>query len=295
MAVKMVDKFNIFGHLNADKIKLLELLIDLLANLTTHKTSIEALHNSGITGLIIMLLETCDANDLIMNACIDAIDGMCQVPSIESHIVHERNLPFILIDILKTQENEKTITKSTRLIANLTIHSYSIPAILKANLLSILGNVVMPTHFNKKLESYISKSISRICSSNQPIELILKSGYLDCLVRLMEVSEAIEDSHIDIMLFYAKSLPNFLNKRAFMCLIRVLTNKPVNKELIEKSIRIFKILLSMPADRDEEDLVVSGSVAMYEKLLPSYPLDILYLLGSHCLRSRKLRQIFHRK
>ena len=180
-------------------------------------------------------------------------------------------------------------------MTNLTIHPECIPSVLKANLLSILGNIVMMTHFNKKLETYINKVLVRVYNSQQPIQLILKSGYLDCLVRAMEISENVDDVHVDIMLYYSKSFPTFLNKRAFMCLIRVLTEKPTSKELIEKSIKIFKILLNMSVDRDEEDLVCNGSIEMYSQLLPKYPVDMLYLLGSHCLRSKKLRELLRKK
>lgn len=116
---------------------------------------------------------------------------------------------------------------------------------------------------SKKMETYVFKIITRIYHSKQPIILILKSGYLDCLVRTIETTENLEDSYIDILLFYSQHLPSFLNKRAFMCLIRVLTRKHQNKEVVEKSLQIFKTLLNSSYDRDEEGLVIEGIPLMY--------------------------------
>ena len=87
--------------------------------------------------------------------------------------------------MLKTQEDEKTITKATRLLTNLTIQADYIPAVLKANLLSILANIILPAHRNEKLDVYVNKVLIRVYNSQQPIDLILKSGYLDCLVRAL--------------------------------------------------------------------------------------------------------------
>ena len=104
-----------------------------------------------------------------------------------------------MIDVLKIQTDEKIVVKSTRLLTNLTINQSCIPYILEANLLSVLANIVMP-HFygnklaaeqNKKMETYILKIITRISNSKQSKELILKSGYLDCLIRTIETAEVI--------------------------------------------------------------------------------------------------------
>jgi hypothetical protein len=81
--------------------------------------------------------------------CIDTVDGLCQNPDIEAYSVNEKNLPYILIDILKIQEDEKIIVKATRLLTNLTINPKNIPNILEANLLSVLANIVMPSFFMK--------------------------------------------------------------------------------------------------------------------------------------------------
>lgn len=83
------------------------------------------------------------------------------------------------------------MVKSTRLLTNLTINPACIPHILRASLLSVLANIVMP-HFygnktaaeqSKKMQTYILKIISRIYHSKPDRYTILKSGYLDCLVR----------------------------------------------------------------------------------------------------------------
>ena len=73
----------------------------------------------------------------------------------------------------------------------MTINPGCIPHILKANLLSVMANIVMP-HFygnkiaaeqNKKMQTYILKIVSRIYHSKPDRETILQSGYLDCLIR----------------------------------------------------------------------------------------------------------------
>jgi hypothetical protein len=53
--------------------------------------------------------------------CIDTVDGLCQNTDIEFYSVKDKKLPYILIDILKIQEDEKIIVKATRLLTNLTI------------------------------------------------------------------------------------------------------------------------------------------------------------------------------
>lgn len=78
-----------------------------------------------------------------------------------------------MIDILKMQTDEKIVVKSTRLLTNLTINPACIPHILKANLLSVLANIVMPHFYGnktaaeqmKKMETYILKIITRIYHS----------------------------------------------------------------------------------------------------------------------------------
>ena len=109
------------------------------------------------------------------------------------------------------QTDEKLVVKSTRLLTNLTINSASIPHILKANLLNIMANIVMP-HFygnkmaveqNKKMQTYILKIISRIYHAKPDKETIVQSGYLDCLVRSVESNEVIDDAYIDLLYIYA--------------------------------------------------------------------------------------------
>ena len=137
-------------------------------------------------------------------ACIDTIDCLCQNPEIESYVVTEKRILYLLIDVLKIQTDEKIVVKSTRLLTNLTINQACIPYTLEANLLSVLANILMP-HFygnklaaeqKKKMEAYILKIITRIYHSKQAKELILKSGYLDCLIKTIETSDNIEDAYI---------------------------------------------------------------------------------------------------
>lgn len=82
----------------------------------------------------------------------------------------DKRLPFILIDILKIQEDANILLKATRLMTNLTLHAPSIPHILKSNLLGVIANVVLPHIYNGgltpdqifKIEGYVRKTLTRI-------------------------------------------------------------------------------------------------------------------------------------
>lgn len=58
-----------------------------------------------------------------------------------------------------------------------------IPYILQANLLSVLANIVLPVYQNQKIEVYINKIVLRIFAKKPDVKLVLKSGYLDCLMK----------------------------------------------------------------------------------------------------------------
>mgnify|MGYP001951142449 CR=1 FL=1 len=104
----------------------------------------------------------------------------------------------MIMDILKLQSEEKLIIKASRLITNLTLHSACVPHILKSNILGVIANVVIPqlvvqqkqknqeaSEGQKKVELYIVKTLTRIHQCNPEMQLILKGGYLDCLVRII--------------------------------------------------------------------------------------------------------------
>lgn len=52
----MTEKFDMLVFLNEEKIKVLKLTVDLLANLTVHKYKIESIHKAGVTDLVMTLL-----------------------------------------------------------------------------------------------------------------------------------------------------------------------------------------------------------------------------------------------
>ena len=84
-------------------------------------------------------------------------------------------------------------------------------------------------------------------------------------------------------------MPNFLNKRAFICLIKVLTRKINVKEITVKCLRAIQ-KLSAFYEKDEEDMLPAGTSDVYEKFLTSDLKDEgLELLLYHLLRSAKLR------
>lgn len=79
-----------------------------------------------------------------MAGCIDTIDALCQSPLIELYTIQEKRLLYIMIDILKLQEETNIIIKAGRLLSNLSIHNQCIPFILQANIMSVIGNVIVP-------------------------------------------------------------------------------------------------------------------------------------------------------
>lgn len=173
------------------KAPVVKIMLELIVNLASHRYKLDVFHTEGITPLLLLILESIDTQIPILTACIDTIDCLCQNPQIENYMVCEKKIPYLLINILKIQTDEKIVVKTTRLLTNLTINPACIPHLLKANLLSVMANIVMP-HFygnkmaaeqHKKMQTYILKIISRVYHSKPDKETILKSGYLDCLVR----------------------------------------------------------------------------------------------------------------
>jgi hypothetical protein len=136
-------------NLDENKLKLLKIAIDVVSNLCSHKYKLQVMHEQQVTVTMIMLLETTEINPPIIMGCIDTIDGLCQNQDIEKYAVTQKKLPYILIDVLKIQEDEKIVVKATRLLTNLTINVGNINYILEANLLSVLANIVMPSFFSK--------------------------------------------------------------------------------------------------------------------------------------------------
>lgn len=119
-----------------------------------------------------------------------------------------------------------------------------IPYILQANLLAVLANIVLPIYSNEKINIYINKIIVRIFSRKPDVKLVVKSGYLDCLMKAMEMNELIEDSYIDIMLHYCQYIPNYLNHRAFFNLVKLLTTQQNHQDIVEKCLKIFRIIFN---------------------------------------------------
>ena len=126
-----------------------------------------------------------------------------------------------------------------RLVANLSIHTSITSFILTSNILSVVANVVLPhlrvgsMHDDEasKIEGYAIKSIFRLYQAKPELGLILKSGFMDCVIRIVETIK-VEDNFLDILFSFAKHLPTFLNKRAFSCLIKVLAQRTANKYIV---------------------------------------------------------------
>lgn len=150
---------------------------------------------------------------------------------------------------------------------------------MKSNILGVIANVVIPQlsfrsiaqesqETSKKIETYIFKIITRIYHSKPkpPLDQILKSGFLDCLVRLIEMTD-VDEKILDILFHYSPHIPNFLNKRAFSSMIKILTIKVNDKEILVKCLQSLKNILSFSYDADEEDILIKGIPEMYMKFL----------------------------
>ena len=131
----------------------------------------------------------------------------------------------------------------------------------------------------------------RLHQAKPELGLILKSGFMDCVIRIVETIK-VEDNFLDIMFVHAKHLPTFLNKRAFSCLIKVLAQRTHHKYIVEKCIKGFRDILNFSYDRGDEREVLEGVPEMYHVFLASeYTPDALFLLAYHLLRSYKLRKL----
>jgi len=76
------------------------------------------------------------------------------------------------------------------------------------------------------------------------MKLVLKSGYLDCLMKALEVSHTVDDGYIDILLHYCQFIPNYLNHRAFFNLVKILTTKQNNKDIVEKCFKVIRVIFT---------------------------------------------------
>ena len=62
------------------------------------------------------------------------------------------------------------VLKTARMVSNLTIHTQCLPFILNSNILSVIGNVVVPNLYigrmseedSKRMEGYVLKTLIRI-------------------------------------------------------------------------------------------------------------------------------------
>lgn len=87
LAVRMIEKLDIFVHFDEKKAALMKILIDLTANLASHRHRLDLFHKEKLTLSILTLLETTESHPAILMACIDTIDCLCQNPEIESYVV----------------------------------------------------------------------------------------------------------------------------------------------------------------------------------------------------------------
>lgn len=126
----------------------------------------------------------------------------------------------------------------------MTLNEVCIPYILQANLLSVLANIVLSVYRNQKIDTYINKIVIRIFQRKPDLKLVLKSGYLDCLIKSIEISTEVDDNYIDILLYYCQYIPNYLNHRAFFNIVKVLTSKQNQRETVEKCFKVIRAIFS---------------------------------------------------
>ena len=74
-------------------------------------------------------------------------------------------------------------------LANIVMPSFFMKYNEKTELNYLSNNPAVSTPPNKKMEMYINKTLVRIHNSKPALGLVLKSGYLDCLVRTIETAE----------------------------------------------------------------------------------------------------------
>lgn len=84
----------------------------------------------------------------------------------------------------------------------------------------------------------------RIFLRKPDVKVILKSGYLDCLMKVIEMNEEINDSYIDIMLHYSEYIPNYLSHRAFFNIVKLLATKHNHQGIVEKCLKVIRIIFS---------------------------------------------------
>lgn len=261
------------------------------------------LHNHKITLLTVTLLETIESeHPEIIATCIDAINALCQESVIEKWYVIEKRLPYILLDILKLQSEETLVLKAMRMAHNITLNANCIPTILKSNILGVIANIVIPhiglhrlsvenEQFCKKVELFIIKMIVKVYEAKPPLEQILKSGFLDCLVRLIEMSE-VQENILDILFHYSPHIPNFLNRRTFSSLIKILTVKVTDRKALVKCLQSLRNILSFSYQTQQEDNIIQGISDMYLKFIATeFTEDALFLLFYHLMRSLKFREL----
>lgn len=223
----------IFENFDEKKASLMRVLIDLVANLASHKYALDRFHSEGMTQLILGLIGAAEGYPGMLMVCVDAIDCLCQNSAIEQFLVTERGIGEVVVSLLRTQSDFKLLLKCMRLLTNLTINQAYHRPILDAGLLSVLANCVIPHFFphklppehTKKMGTYITKVLSRTYQAKPPAEVVIKCGYLDCLLRMLETADPIEDSQVEILYQYATLLPKHLNRRAFMAALRAIGKK----------------------------------------------------------------------
>ena len=68
----------------------------------------------------------------------------------------------------------------------------------------------------------------------------------------------VNEFFLDLLFHYSPYIPNFLSKRAFSSMIKILTVKVNDKEILAKCIQSLKSILSFSYDVQEEDSLFKG-------------------------------------
>ena len=87
----------------------------------------------------------------------------------------------------------------------------------------------------------------------------------------------VNEFFLDILFHYSPYIPNFLSKRAFSSMIKILTLKVNDKAILGKCIQSLKNILSFSFDVHEEDTVFKGIPEMYLKFIVNSEIPLSHL------------------
>jgi hypothetical protein len=235
---------------------------------------------------------------------------LCQDKEVERYAVSKRLISFLL-DILKSHEwNEKIVVKAVRVISNLTLDKDFIVKILEANVPSVLANLLANRKLEKsKLSLYVQSSIiqrmkiiTRVYTAKVKTDLVMRSGYIDCVLESLKKETEMYEEHVEILMFYAKDMSEFMSKKTFQIVVPVLEKNITDSAVCSKIIVLLKLV---DRETDVETVIAPLSrIYMYLTSLPDRELssidklrtqELLNLLIGYCSRCPNLKALLRER